>query len=59
MRVLKVWKDDAPVADKIGPNVLNAWAHGDLYTINMIGMSHPEFCSMTQRKKTAEEFCGR
>ena len=49
-------KDDAPVADKIGLNVLNAWTQGDLLTIDMIGMSHPEFCSMTQRKKTAESF---
>ena len=43
-------------ADVQGPSVLNAWKHGDLITVNMMGMSHPEFCSMFQRRKTAQRF---
>jgi hypothetical protein len=49
-------KDDAPPADKIGPNVLNAWIHGDLLTVNMLGMAHPEFSSMFQRRESAQRF---
>jgi pimeloyl-ACP methyl ester carboxylesterase len=49
-------KDDAPLADKVGPNVLNAWTHGDLLTINMLGMAHPEFSSMFQRRESAQRF---
>ena len=48
--------DDAPPADKFGPNVLNTWIHGDLLTVNMLGMSHPEFSSMFQRKESAQRF---
>jgi pimeloyl-ACP methyl ester carboxylesterase len=48
--------DDAPPADKVGPNVLNAWTHGDLLTVNMLGMAHPEFSSMFQRKESAQRF---
>ena len=48
--------DDAPPADKVGPNVLNTWIHGDLFTVNMLGMSHPEFSSMFQRKESAQRF---
>jgi predicted dienelactone hydrolase len=48
--------DDAPPADKVGPNVLNTWIHGDLLTVNMLGMSHPEFSSMFQRKESAQRF---
>jgi dienelactone hydrolase len=48
-------RDDAPASDKTGPNVLNAWS-GNLFTVDMVGMSHPEFCSMFQRRKTAESF---
>ncbi|HEX7816860.1 hypothetical protein [Dyella sp.] len=33
-----------------GPNVLNAWTHGDLLTVHMLGMTHPEFSSMNQRR---------
>jgi pimeloyl-ACP methyl ester carboxylesterase len=48
--------DDAPHSYKIGPNVLNAWIHGDLLTVNMLGMAHPEFSSMFQRKESAQRF---
>ncbi|MGH9503272.1 MAG: dienelactone hydrolase family protein [Terriglobales bacterium] len=48
--------DDAPPTDKIGRNVLNAWTHGDLLTVNMLGMSHPEFSSMFQRRESAQRF---
>ena len=48
--------DDAPFANKVGPNILNAWIHGDLLTVNMLGMAHPEFSSMFQRKESAERF---
>jgi dienelactone hydrolase len=48
--------DDAPPADKVGPNVLNAWIHGDLLTLNMLGMAHPEFSSMFQRRESAPRF---
>ena len=48
--------DDVPPADKVGPNVLNAWIHGDLITVNMLGMAHPEFSSMYQRKESAQRF---
>jgi hypothetical protein len=48
--------DDVPPADKDGPNVLNAWIHGDLLTVNMLGMAHPEFGSMFQRRENAERF---
>jgi dienelactone hydrolase len=41
---------------KIGPNVLNEWIHGDLLTVHMLGMSHPEFSAMTERKHNAERF---
>lgn len=49
-------KDDAPPAEKNGPNVLNAWVHGDLFTVNMLGMAHPEFSSMFQRRESAQRF---
>lgn len=48
--------DDVPSADKVGPNVLNAWVHGDLLTVNMLGMAHPEFSSMFQRRESAQRF---
>jgi pimeloyl-ACP methyl ester carboxylesterase len=48
--------DDVPPADKVGPNVLNTWIHGDLLTVNMLGMSHPEFSSMFQRRESAQRF---
>jgi hypothetical protein len=40
----------------VGPNVLNAWIHGDLLTVNMLGMAHPEFSSMFQRRESAQRF---
>lgn len=49
-------KDDAPVEDRVGPNVLNAWIDGDLFIGHMLGMSHPEFSSMFQRKKNAQSY---
>ncbi len=49
-------KDDVPPAEKNGPNVLNAWIHGDLLTVNMLGMAHPEFGSMFQRRESAQRF---
>jgi dienelactone hydrolase len=33
----------------IGPSVLNAWTHGDLITVHMLGMTHQEFCAKGQR----------
>jgi tetratricopeptide (TPR) repeat protein len=41
--------------DHIGPwccpNVLNAWTHGDLITVHMLGFVHDEFSSMYQRNE--------
>ncbi len=34
-----------------GTNVLNAWTHGDLELVRMLGMAHPEFSSMNQRNE--------
>jgi len=34
-----------------GPSVLNAWTHGDLITVHMLGMVHTEFSSMYQRNE--------
>jgi predicted dienelactone hydrolase len=48
--------DDAPPTDKVGPNLLNAWIHGDLLTVNMLGMAHSEFSSMFQRRESAQRF---
>lgn len=52
---LEKYGDGSP-ADRVGPNVLNAWTQGDLFTVNMVGMSHGEFGSMFQRRKNAERF---
>jgi hypothetical protein len=41
--------------DMTGHNVLNAWTHAGVMTVNMLGMSHPEFCSMCQRWPLGEE----
>ena len=49
-------KYGGPPADIVGPNVLNAWIHGDLLTVNMLGMAHPEFSSMFQRRESAQRF---
>lgn len=48
--------DDSPVEDRTGPNALNAWKHGDLVTVNMVGMAHGEFSAMFQRRKSAQRF---
>jgi hypothetical protein len=48
--------DGVSGADKDGPNILNAWIHGDLHTVNMLGMAHPEFSSMFQRRENAQRF---
>ncbi|MGF7183161.1 dienelactone hydrolase family protein [Tunturiibacter psychrotolerans] len=42
--------------DMTGHNVLNEWTHADLMTVNMLGMSHPEFSSMIERFKTPKDF---
>jgi len=41
---------------KEGPNVLNAWTHGDLWDIRMLGMLHPGFASMYQRAQGDRRF---
>jgi len=35
----------------VGPSVLNAWTHGDLLTIHMLGLTHTEHSSMYQRNE--------
>jgi len=45
-----------PLSERLGRSVLNAWTHGDVTTVNMVGMSHPEFCSMYERMKNAATF---
>lgn len=47
--------DDHP-AEILCPNVLNAWQQGDLLEVNMLGMAHPEFSSMFQRRESAPRF---
>ena len=34
-----------------GPNVLNAWTHGDLVTVHMLGLTHTEHSSIYQRNE--------
>jgi dienelactone hydrolase/predicted negative regulator of RcsB-dependent stress response len=34
-----------------GPSVLNAWTHGDLITVHMLGLSHAAFTSMYPRRE--------
>jgi hypothetical protein len=36
-----------------GPNVLNAWTHGDLITMHMLGMLHVEYSSVYQRNENS------
>jgi dienelactone hydrolase len=43
-------------AQNEGPSVLNAWTGGDLWTIHMLGMSHPQFSSMYQRASSQQKF---
>jgi len=40
-------------AERDGPSVLNAWTHGDLINIHMLGLSHAEHSSMYQRNEDA------
>ena len=40
-------------ADRLGPSVLNAWTHGDLITVRMLGFTHQEFGSMYQRNENS------
>lgn len=42
--------------DNTGPNILNEWTHGDLFTIHMLGMPHAGFDSMFQRRESAKNF---
>jgi len=51
-----IGKYDGPPAYIAGPNVLNAWIHGDLLTVNMLGMAHAEFSSMFQRRESEQRF---
>lgn len=34
-----------------GPSVLNQWTHGDLVTVRMLGLFHPEFSSIAYRNE--------
>jgi dienelactone hydrolase len=49
------WTPEAQAAhwarypENAGPSVMNAWVHGDLVTVRMLGLSHMEHCSMFQR----------
>jgi tetratricopeptide (TPR) repeat protein len=38
--------------DMDSPNVLNAWTHGDLVTVHMLGMVHGEFSATYQRDES-------
>jgi dienelactone hydrolase len=38
--------------DTTGQNALNAWTHGDLITVHMLGLTHGEFSAMSQRDET-------
>jgi tetratricopeptide (TPR) repeat protein len=38
-------------ADIEAPNVLNAWTHGDLFTVHMLGICHGFFTSLYQRNE--------
>jgi pimeloyl-ACP methyl ester carboxylesterase len=42
---------EVPESDRLGPSVLNAWTHGDLLTVRMLGLTHQEFASMYQRNE--------
>ncbi len=34
-----------------GRSVLNQWVHGDMVTVRMLGLFHPEFCSIAYRNQ--------
>ena len=38
-------------AERIGPSVLNAWTHGDLVNVHMLGLPHVAFSAMFQRNE--------
>jgi dienelactone hydrolase len=45
-------QEEAAMSDpdrSAGRNALNAWTHGDLITVHMLGLTHGEFSSMFQR----------
>ena len=47
-------EDEAHLHDRFksdGPNVLNEWTHGDLVSVQMLGLFHPEFSSKAQRNE--------
>jgi tetratricopeptide (TPR) repeat protein len=46
---LEYMAGNRPMLD--APNVLNAWTHGDLVTVHMLGMAHGEFSAMFQRSE--------
>jgi hypothetical protein len=50
---------DGPAADIVGPNVLNAWIHGDLLTREYAGHGTPrvQFDVSTQGERAA--LCGK
>ena len=50
---------DEPQTYITGPDVLNEWVHGDLLTVNMLGMAHAMFSSMFQRRWTNKHFAER
>ena len=45
----KRWFTDAAKSE--GPSVLNSWTRGDLLTVHMMGLTHFEFSSMSQRNE--------
>jgi dienelactone hydrolase len=38
--------------DQDGPDVLNAWLHGDCVAVYLLGLTHGEFSSMSQRNES-------
>jgi hypothetical protein len=45
-------RERLPEIGRDGPDVLNAWTHGDLITARMLGLAHAEFSSTWQRSET-------
>ncbi|MFL6602573.1 MAG: dienelactone hydrolase [Steroidobacteraceae bacterium] len=44
-------KSVAPTVPREDPYVLNEWIHGDLISVQMLGLVHPEFSSVAQRNE--------
>jgi pimeloyl-ACP methyl ester carboxylesterase len=44
-------KGTAPNAPREDSNALNEWTHGDLISVQMMGLVHPEFSSVAQRNE--------